>query len=391
LFASQQVLESRSADGSNQANGFVDITSSRFPQLYAPVNSADPNSSRAPGGADFDLNHWQPLRVATGALVDDNGIPAIDSDDPSTYADQTFLTPHWGNLTPFSLTSANQFRPQSPPQAGSSRPYTDGKGVTMTNDEAWNAQFDEVLQISADLTDRQKVIAEFWADGPRTESPPGHWNQLAHGVSERDGHSVDEDIKMFFALNASLFDVAIATWEAKRNYDFIRPASAIRHKYFDQTINAWAGPNLGTQPILGQEWRPYQNVTFVTPPFPEFVSGHSTFSSSAAQVLTLFTGSNVFYDGVTQTSQDVNFDGKLDMLGEYIAYAGSATFENTPAEDVVLQWPTFQDAAYEAGISRLYGGIHIQDGNLFGRAMGEAIGQQAFALAQSYWDGSIAR
>lgn len=165
------------------------------------------------------------------------------------------------------------------------------------------------------------MIAEFWADGPRTESPPSHWNQLAHGVAERDGHTVDDDAKMYFALTGALLDAGIATWEAKRFYDYIRPASAIRDKYYGELVRAWGGPDQGTQEILGQNWRPYQNVTFVTPPFAEYVSGHSTFSASAAEVLTRFTGSPTFYDGETVTSQDVNFDGDPDLLGVVVAVA----------------------------------------------------------------------
>lgn len=129
-------------------------------------------------------------------------------------------------------------------------------------------------------------------------------------------------------------------------------------------------------------------ATFVTPPFAEYVSGHSTFSASAAQVLRAFAGSSTFYDGETATSQDVNFDGVSDVFGEHIVRAGSFAFEDTPAEDVVLRWPTFQDAADEAGISRLYGGIHIQDGDRFGREMGEAIRLQAFESARRLWSGT---
>lgn len=391
ILAAQAVLDGFEFDGSNWQNDYADITCDIYPELYQPVNSPDPDDPNAVGGELFNLNCWTPLRVPTGTLTDENGNPIVDNDDPSTYTDQTFLTPHWGSVTPFALASGDQFRPQAaPPQCESSEPYTDALGNTSTNDSAWNSQFDQVLEFSANLTDYQKVIAEFWADGPRTESPPGHWNQLAHGVSERDQHTVDDDVKMYFALNGALFDAGIATWDSKRYYNFIRPVSAIASKYYDQIIMAWGGPDQGTQAILGQDWRPYQNPTFVTPPFPEFVSGHSTFSRAAAEILTLFTGSSQFYDGVTVTSQDVNFDGEPDMLGEYIARAGTNAFEYGPASDVTLQWLTFEDAAIEAGISRVYGGIHIQDANIFGRDMGEAIGSQAYAKAQSLWNGEDA-
>ena len=274
---------------------------------------------------------------------------------------------------------------------GSAELYTDALGRTMSNDQAWHQQVDEVLAASAALTERQKVIAEFWADGPRSESPPGHWNQLAHGISMRDAHNIGQDVKMFFALNGALLDAGISTWEAKRVYDYIRPVTAIKFKYAGQTVQAWGGPDQGTQAIDGSDWRPYQDVTFVTPPFPEFTSGHSGFSRASAEVLTAFTGSSQFFDGTTTTGQDVNGDGKEDLLGEHIQVARTNLFEFSPAREVVLRWHTFYDAADEAGISRIYGGIHIQDGNIRGLELGEKVGQQAYRLAEKYWNGEISR
>jgi len=201
-------------------------------------------------------------------------------------------------------------------------------------------------------------------------------------------NSGQTDLHLFFALNGALLDAGIATWEAKRYYDYIRPASAIRWYFSDHQVLAWGGPNKGTETILGQDWSPYQSITFVTPPFPEYVSGHSTFSRASAEVLTRFTGSGNFYDGFTETLQDVNNDGKPDLLGEHIAPAGSFFIEDGPAGDVVLQWDTFIDAANEAGLSRLYGGIHIQDGDLRGRELGRAIGISAFSEAMKYINGT---
>lgn len=111
----------------------------------------------------------------------------------------------------------------------------------MTSDTAYRKQFVQVLSFSAHLTDFQKCIAEYWAGGPRSETPPGHWNALAHGISQRDQHTINDDVKLYFALNAALFDASIAAWDAKRAYDFVRPASAIRHLYTGQTVEAWAG------------------------------------------------------------------------------------------------------------------------------------------------------
>jgi hypothetical protein len=387
FLAAQEVLRARQSDGANAVNNYVDIISAVYPQRYEPVNAADPASGRTPGQPAFEPNHWQPLRVPSGGVVDAQGNPTIDVRNSASYVDQKYLTPHWGTVRPFALASGDQFRPPAPPLAGSSKPYTDALGRTMTNDQAYKAQFTQVLNFNAHLTDEMKCIAEYWADGPRSETPPGHWNTLAHGISYRDRHTLDQDVKLYFVLNGALFDASIAAWDAKRAYDFVRPASALPHLYAGQQIEAWAGPDLGTQTIPADQWKPYQDVTFVTPAFPEYVSGHSTFSAAAAEILTLFTGSNRFYDGKTILSDDLNRDGVPDRLGEHIMPVNSNRFEDGPAEVVVLRWATFQEAADEAGISRLYGGIHIQDSDRYGRQLGQQIGHQAFDLAEQLWLG----
>jgi hypothetical protein len=385
--AAAAVLAGRENDGSNVANNYADMTTENYPELYQPLNSADPLTSNSPGGLDYDPNHWQPLRVPTGLVTDEYGQPAADPAIPESFFDQVFLTPHWGDVEPFALKSGDQFRPPAPPQYGSDEPYVDALGQTMSNDEAFRLQVGEIAEISAGLTDTQKVTAEYWADGPRSETPPGHWNALAHGISERDQLGIDEDVKLYFAMNAAVLDAGIAAWDAKRVYDYVRPVSAIRDLYAGKMIEAWAGPNRGTELIPAENWQPYQDATFVTPPFGEFVSGHSTFSAAAAEVLTRFTGSNVFYDGETILYyEDFNQDGTPDMLGQHIVPVAGNMFENSPAEVIVLRWPTFQDASDEAGISRRYGGIHFQDADLHGRDMGKEIGAHAYVLAEQFWN-----
>lgn len=376
--AAEGAFAARAGDGSDYENDFADVSG------YVPVNSPDPDADNAPGGADFDPNRWQPLRVPNGTLTDANGVPIADNDDPSTYTDQVVLTPNWADVTPFALTSGDQLRPEGPPLLGDFGQYTDALGNVTTGDQAYRDQFTEVLETSAALTDEQKVIAEFWADGPRTESPPGHWNQFAQDLSKREGYGIDDDVKMLFALNAAIFDASIATWEAKNFYDYIRPQSAIRDLYFDEEVDAWAGPNQGTQTILGQEWQPYQNTTFVTPPFQEYVSGHSTFSAASAAVLTEYTGSDAFYDGVTVGNYDLNGDGELDLLGEFVAL--DLAFEDYNGPPIVLQWDTLGEAADEAGISRIYGGIHIQDGDLRGREVGRDIADITYDKATELFE-----
>ncbi|GAA3961401.1 vanadium-dependent haloperoxidase [Allohahella marinimesophila] len=387
FLAAEAALAKRAADGSNAAANYADTPVSGYATpTYVARNSANPDAVNGINGVNYDPNIWQPLRVPTGTTKDAEGHPVVDVNDPASFNEQKFLTPHWGAVTPFAMASGDEFRPGPPPVLNDFSPYTDGQGDLTTNDAAFREQFQEVLTINGTLTDYERASAEFWADGPRTEAPPGHWNQLAHGVSGRDNNSVEEDVKMFFALNAALLDAGIAAWDAKREYDSPRPAAAIPYLYKDQIVTAYVIGE-GVQQIPGQDWRPYQNPTFVTPPFPEYVSGHSTFSASAAEVLTRFTGSPTFYDGTTVTVQDINGDDKPDMLGQFVVGVNTLVYDSGPSEELVLRWPTFKDAANEASRSRIYGGIHIQDGDLRARVMGEQIGTKAYELAERFWTG----
>lgn len=154
-------------------------------------------------------------------------------------------------------------------------------------------------------------------------------------------------------------------WGIKRQYDYVRPVSAIHYLFNGQMVQAWGGAYQGTRDVPGGSWNPYQASTVVTPPFAEYVSGHSTYSASAAEVLKLFTGSDVFGYGVT--------------IGK-----GTSRVEpgSVPAADILLSWATFTDASDEAGISRRYGGIHFRDGDLEGRRVGHLIGSEAWRKAK---------
>lgn len=320
------LLAARHVDGANQlgSNGgpaYADTTG------YRPVNT--PDEVRNP-------NRWQPLRGADGSV-------------------QTFLAPQWRLVQPFALTSASQFLPGPPPLYPSAR---------------YVAEADAVRALSADLTDREKVIAEYWADGPNTETPPGHWNVLAQWVAARDRHPLGEDVVLFFALGNALLDASIAVWDAKVVYDYVRPISAIRFLYAGRTIAAWGGPGQGRRLIPGETFRPY----IATPPFAEYTSGHSAFSAAAAAVLAEFTGSPLFG-------------------ASYTMAAGASTVEPgfTPAVPVTLHWVTFDDAANEAGLSRRYGGIHFESGDLASRAMGRAIGLQTWEKVRQLVGGAVRR
>jgi hypothetical protein len=197
----------------------------------------------------------------------------------------------------------------------------------------YRQQAEELIRLSASLGDREKVIAEYWADGPMTVLPPGHFNLFAQYVSLRDGHTLDRDVVMFFVLTNAVFDAGIAAWDAKNHYDYVRPVTAIRHLKRGRKIRAWAGPGLGVRTIAGETWRPYQPGWFPTPPFAECVSGHSAFSAARAEILKRFTGSDRFGASVTITRGDLGVE------------------PGVPASPVTLTWPTFSDAADEAPAS----------------------------------------
>ncbi len=330
--AAAALLSYRHDDGSNQ-HGKLGPTGAAYSDYtgYRPVNT--PDEIRDP-------NRWQPLRYPNRA--------------GTAMVTQTMLGAHWPQVVPFALTSAAQFRPP-PPQL-----FPHG---------LFRQQAEELIRMSAALGDREKVIAEYWADGPMTVLPPGHSNLFAQFVSLRDGHSLDQDVQLFFILTNAVFDAGIAAWDAKRHYDYARPVTAIRYLKQGQRVRAWAGPTRGVHTIDGGTWSPYQPEWFPTPPFSEYVSGHSAFSAAGAEILKRFTGSDRFGGSVT-------------------FQPGELTIEpGVPSKAVTLEWTTFSAAADEAGMSRRYGGIHFEDGDLEGRRMGRTVGALAWEVALGYIDG----
>lgn len=329
--AANALLAVRHHDGSNQlgdlhAGAYSDTTG------YVPVNTVSTVN---------DPNHWQPQTFV---------FPDGSKKTPG------YLTPHWGQVQTFAIGSPAAFRP-GPPAAYGTQKYLD--------------QANAILEITANLNDRQKMIAEYWAKGSGTEFPPGQWLGFGSFVSRRDHHSLDDDVKMFFMLGNAEMDAGICCWDAKRAYDYVRPITAIRYLYAGKTVQSWGGPGKGTIAIKGENWIPYQPASFITPPFPEYVSGHSTFSAAGAQVLKMFTGSDNFGDGVTIAP------------GMSETEPGSA-----PSSTVVLYWRTFSEAADEAGISRRYGGIHFEDGDLQARALGRSVGTMVYHKAMTYINGT---
>jgi hypothetical protein len=448
------------ADGSNEQANYA-------APHYTPVNG--PLIVSEPGAAMTDPDRWQPL--ALDKQVAQNGVPI-----PGKV--QTAVGPHWGHVASFGLTPSTDGLPIDP----GAPPHIHDKPATAGEPNAFQQAAISVIRASSELDpaidqmvdispaslgnndlgtndgdgysvnpftgdpyqpnvvrlgDYARALTEFWADGPKSETPPGHWNTVANAAADAPGFvariggtgpeldRLEWDVKMYFALNGAVHDAAIAAWGDKGFYDSARPISMIRymgglgqssdtrrprydkdglplvpglieqvtrktsargkrHAAFrdhigEVVIKAWQGNPEGpaTQTggvgwVLAEDWIPYQKPTFVTPAFPGYVSGHSTFSRAAAEVLTSMTGSAFFPGG----------------LGEFDVPAGSLGVEQGPTTDVVLQWATYYDAADQAGISRIFGGIHIPEDDFGGRATGSQCGKIAWALAERYFDGT---
>jgi hypothetical protein len=447
------------ADGARQLQAYQDAPLQEGG--YLPNNR--PLLTRAYGTLALDPNHWQPLAITNA--IDQHNIPAS--------LVQPFLGAQWLGVRPFALSRVNLMQPWidpgPPPQLGGA------------SDADYRAAAVEVIRRSSELTpddgvlldispsaignnplgsndgrgrplnpvsgepyaanvvkrgDFARVLAEFWADGPASETPPGHWNVIANQVADSPefakriggtGPVVDDlewDVKTYFALNAALHDAACAAWSLKRFYNGWRPIEAIRwlgqrgqasdpagpsydafglplvpglievvtpetsqtggrHEGMTNgnvVLHCWPGQPMdptnqysGVRWINAGDWLPFQKRTFVTPAFPGYVSGHSTFSRAAAEVLTAITGSPYFPGG----------------LGTHTTAVDSLAFEKGPTTEVQLQWATYFDAADQAGQSRIWGGIHPSVDDLPGRRIGAQCGQGVWALARKYFDGSI--
>jgi hypothetical protein len=288
-----------------------------------------------------------------------------------------------------------------------------------------------------DRADYQRVVTEYWADGPRSETPPGHWNVIANDLSDHPlmlgrkriggkGRPVDDlewDVKVYLAVNGAVHDAAIWAWGNKNFYDSSRPITLIRYmsglgqssdpslpSYHPDglplvpdlvelitagttqpggrhaslaghegeiAIRAWRGgpadPTAQVGGVVwkrGVEWIPYMPRNFVTPPFPGYTSGHSTFSRSAAEVLAAITGTPFFPGGLKSFVATRN---------EYLA------IERGPSQTVELQWATYYDAADQAGVSRRFGGIHPYYDDYPSRVAGSRIGKKAWTRARELY------
>lgn len=450
-------------DNSNEAGGYADplYTNSQPPLIV--LAGGVPQGNGVP--AITDPNRWQPL--AFDVAFTQNG---LEADLVQKYVGVT-----WLRTRPFALERTDESRPWidpgGPARLGTAKEaaYQQGALDILRSSSRLNSQ--AVINISPGSGgtgnnplgsdagtgfplnpvtgqpyannpvkegDFARVLAEFWADGPKSETPPGHWHVLANQVTDHPltvkkiggtGPLLDDlewDVKLYFALSAATHDAACTAWSLKRAYEGVRPVTMIRYMggkgqssnpagpFYDPqglplepgvvevitadtaaiggrhqgvgspgeiAVYSWPGepsdPSTQTSPVRWMravDWLPYQRKTFNTPAFPGYTSGHSTFSRAAAEVLTAITGSPYFPGG----------------LGNFTAPANTyLVFERGPSATVTLQWATYFDAADQAGQSRRWGGIHVMEDDFTGRSTGSQAGRLAWKLARKYFDGSI--
>ncbi len=470
-YLAQEIINFGLSDGSNEGNNYKN-------QFYTNSNGLlFPDVSGNAEATDFNL--WQPLTL--DIFIDQSG-NVTPNNTPK------FLTPEWGHVIPFAMT--NDEITEYSKYGTDLKVYNDpGSPVFMTDSAtdfykwgfalvlSWSSHLDSLDQTLIDISpvamggiqglpsspadysnfykfeeggdkssgyqknpitglpyttqlvsraDYARVLAEFWADGPDSETPPGHWFTILNYVNDNplfekrwkgDGAIISDiewDVKAYLTLGGAMHDAAISAWSVKGYYDYIRPISAVRlMAEYGQCSNSslpnynlnglpligglielvddsdplsgisnknsgeikvfsWRGPDYindestdiaGVGWILAKDWWPYQRPTFVTPPFAGYVSGHSVFSRAAAEVLTLMTGDEYFPGG----------------LGEFIAKKNEfLVFEKGPSTDIKLQWATYRDASDQTSLSRIYGGIHPPIDDIPGRIIGQKVGVKAF-------------
>lgn len=446
------------ADGSREATNYDDPT-------YVPLN--EPMIWKEPGTVMAAPSRWQP--IALDVQVGQNGVPI-----PGKV--QVFLGSGWGAVLPFALVrpapGVPYFDPLPPPTIESPATNALFKDMAVelilkqslldpTDDTTIDASPGAIGNNTLGANDGHgrplnpftgqpyapnvvkrndyfRSLGMYWADGPHSETPPGHWNVIANEVGDHPGFvkqlggagpvldDLEWDVKTYFVLNGATHDAAVACWEQKRVYDSVRPISMIRymgglgqssdplgpsyhpdglplvpglievitaessapgerHAHLadfvgEIAVRGWRGEPADPRTQVGgigwiraKLWTAFQKNTFVTPAFAGFMSGHSTFSRASAEVMTLLTGSEYFPGG----------------LGEFVAPADVfLPPEKGPTQDTPLQWATYFDAADQAGISRLWSGIHVRADDFEGRKTGAEVGVNAYAKALTYFDGS---
>ena len=332
-------LESRNNDGWKNANNPVNY----------PNNGKfiDYNNPQTLNTYLNDTSSWTPL------LIDGKV--------------QKYLTPYWGQVQ--DVLNNNDIRNK----------YRDVAQKNYPTNNSRSIEIDSIVKMYNSLDDTKKMVAEFFAGGPGTVSPPGIWNVLGYYATKSLNLSLEDVSTFFYILNSTLFQSSIVCWEIKLNYLQSRPIQAIRVNYHNDIVTSYDGSN-----VLGSLWKPYQETNFVTPPFPDYISGHSTFSSSASVIfekllkqqpselvnLENFSSKHLSYISPIFT----NSDNYSNINKVFIDKECSKVINTDPNCILKLSFDTWNEIANYSGISRIYGGIHNDSSNTTGLLIGSLIG-----------------
>jgi hypothetical protein len=332
----------RNNDGSTAAA--IPPTSTELPNRENVLNVGNTiNPSTFP-----EPHKWTPLQIGTKT--------------------QKYLTYNWNSVRSSCLSADDE----AAIKATAETHIVDGVART--------AEIDEVVYITNNLTDTQKMIAEFWAGGPGSVSPPCiavvMWSLFMRAYSNTRLIMYDTYFFSCLEMCIHVFEAGRLIWGLKKQYMQARPIQEIRAAYRGQTMKNGFGVD-----VLGESWTPFQESDFVTPPFADFPSGHSGFSQVFADVMTKWFG-----ETIPSTSRISNVDLSLispvlasttDLVfPTFIMPAGASQIQPggaVPASDITLRWTRWQDLADSAGISRKYGGIHATSAHTGSQALGRAL------------------
>lgn len=291
---------------------------------------------------------------------------------------KNFLTYGWGDVNSTCLTAGDETTIKSAANAY----YLDTTDTTKNT--ARNAEIDSLVNVANSLTDTQKAIAEFWAGGPLTVSPPCMMIWFWKNYIELVNPALNVMIYSGLELAINIFEGSRLTWALKRENMEARPIQEIRRRYAGQNVTNYDGTI-----INGNLWVPYQETNFVTPPFADFPSGHSTFSQAFANVMNAWFSPTIPTTMINMTDlyllspMYTGLGTLTNSLSDITVKAGTSKIQTglVPASDVHLTWSVWQDIADSAGVSRQYGGIHAVSANLGG----QAVANTAFPLITSRW------
>lgn len=287
---------------------------------------------------------------------------------------KNYLTPGWGT-TNKGILDDNEFKD-----------IRDKTQSLFPSDDQYESEMEDVYNITNNLDDKQKIEAEFWAGGPGTVTPPGMWVVFLDIVIRSNNINYINELKYYVILCSGLYQAGISAWRLKLDNLQARPIQKLRqYKYGEDIKQEW------NQKDKGQYWLPYQELNFVTPPFPDFVSGHSTFSSSSAKLFCYMLKTDVINLNNPVVNNNIlsllspifkenvqNFS-----LNNFHIMPNSSTISQSQKGAVNLSWMCWTEMARSSGKSRIYGGIHVESSNQAGLFLGSMIGDKIWNLLKN--------